>query len=81
MKHAGPEALGRLEPLVDELRQIPGLIEKKPGIFYKKSRAFLHFHEDPSGLYADVRIGDEFERKRVETPEERSAFVELVRSA
>jgi hypothetical protein len=55
------------------------LVEKKPGVFYRKSKAFLHFHEDPSGLYVDVRVGDEFERRRVETAKERGAFLALVR--
>ena len=41
---------------------MPGLVEKRPGIFYRKSKAFLHFHEDSSGVHADVRFGVEFER-------------------
>jgi hypothetical protein len=32
------------------------LTEKKPGIFYFRASAFLHFHEDPTGLYADVKL-------------------------
>ena len=63
MKHAGPEALDRLEPLIARIRALPGLVEKTRGAFYRKSRAFLHFHEDPKGLFADIRIeGDDFER-------------------
>jgi hypothetical protein len=79
MKHAGREALDRLAPLIEELRSTAGLVEKKSGIFYRKSKAFLHFHEDPSGLYADIRVSDEFERRRVETAKERAAFLSLVR--
>ena len=26
-------------------------------MFYRRSAAFLHFHEDPAGFFADVRIG------------------------
>ena len=55
MKHAGPAALDRLEPLLVRLRGVPGLQEKQQGVFYRRSRAFLHFHEDSSGLYADLR--------------------------
>jgi len=64
MKHAGDPALDRLEPLLAELRALPGLTEKRRGTFYRKSRAFLHFHEDPKGLFADVRDaeGHDFER-------------------
>ena len=64
MKHAGPGDLERLEGLLAALSAIPGLNEKKPGIFYRKSRAFLHFHQDPKGLFADVRAveGHDFDR-------------------
>ena len=80
MKHAGEEALASAEPLLDELRTVPGLVERKHGVYYRKSRAFLHFHEDPSGLHADVRVGEDFERMRVETEAERAALLALVRS-
>ncbi len=80
MKHAGSEALDRLEPMLVELRTIPGLVEKRPGVFYRRSAAFLHFHEDTSGLYADVRLSDSFERRRVETAAERSALLQAIRS-
>jgi hypothetical protein len=80
MKHAGEEALASAEPLLEELRTVPGLVERKHGVYYRKSRAFLHFHEDPSGLHADVRVGEDFERMRVETEAERAALLALVRS-
>lgn len=69
MKHAGPEALDMLEPLLIRVRTLPGLIEKKRGTFYRKSRAFLHFHEDPTGLFADIRAHDaaDFDRFDVTT--------------
>ena len=79
MRHATPAALDDLEPLLEQLRAIPMLTEKKRGIFYTGSRAFLHFHEDPSGLHADVRLGAEFERFRVETPAERDALLDRIR--
>lgn len=64
MKHAGPGALDQLEPLLAQLRGLGGMIEKKRGVFYRKSQAFLHFHEDPKGLFADLREigGADFER-------------------
>jgi hypothetical protein len=58
MKHATPAALDAIEPLLAEIRALPGLTEKSRGIFYRKSRAFLHFHEDPKGMFADVRDAD-----------------------
>jgi hypothetical protein len=80
VKHAGPNAIAELEPLLKELRTAPGVVEKKPGVFYRKSRAFLHFHEDSTGLYADVREGHDFGRHRVQTKVERATFLRLVRS-
>ena len=70
MKHASPASLARLEGLLAGLRAIEGLNEKKPGIFYRKSRAFLHFHEDPAGLFADMRdqAGFDFDRFDITDP-------------
>ncbi|HEX6867032.1 MAG TPA: hypothetical protein VF122_07360 [Caulobacteraceae bacterium] len=79
MKHAGPAALDALEPLLARVRALPGLKEKARGTFYRKSRAFLHFHEDSAGLFADVRLdGDDFTRLRVSTPEEQEALMRLL---
>ncbi len=78
MRHAGPEALDGAEGLLERLRAVPGLNEKKRGVFYRRGRAFLHFHEDPSGLHADVRIDNGWHRSRVQTPEERELLVGLV---
>ncbi len=79
MKHAGAAALDQLEPLLAAIRLLPGLTEKGRGVFYRKGRAFLHFHEDAAGLFADVRLtGADFDRFRVETGDERSAFLAWV---
>lgn len=79
MQHASSGALDRLEPLLEELRGLPQLAERRRGVFYKKSKAFIHFHEDPSGLHADVRLGDAFERVRVETESEQKALLDRIR--
>jgi hypothetical protein len=55
------------------------LREKSRGVFYRGSRAWLHFHEDPAGLFADVRVGQGFERFPVNTTAEQLAVIELVR--
>ena len=62
MKHAGPEALDRLEPVLAKLRKLDGLHERKRGAFYRGSSAFLHFHEDPAGFFADLKVADDFVR-------------------
>ncbi len=83
MRHARDDALDSLEPVLVQLRQLPELTERSRGTFYKKSQAFVHFHEDPAGLFADVRLvrGAEFTRVRVSTKAEQRSFMTAVRSA
>ena len=82
MKHATATALDQLEPLLERLRELNGLSERKRGIFYHRSKAFLHFHEDPSGLYADVRLaGDDFERFKLDGAKQWEALLEAAAKA
>ncbi len=63
MKHAGPQALDRLEPLLAQLRGLDGFQEKSRGCFYLGGRSFLHFHEHGADeLHADIGLGDAFAR-------------------
>ena len=78
MKHAGPAAVAALEPLLARIRPIEALRERKPGTFYRGAQAFLHFHEDPAGFFADVKIDGEFHRFRASDPAEHDALVALV---
>jgi hypothetical protein len=78
MKHATSEALARLEGLLERIRARDGLTEKSLGVFYRKSRAFLHFHEDPAGLFADLRAGEEFERYPVNTEDQHKALLAAI---
>jgi hypothetical protein len=78
MKHAGTAALDALADLLEEIRRCPGLREPKRGTFYRKSSAFLHFHEDPAGFFADLKIGDTFRRFPVNTIAQRQALVHRV---
>jgi hypothetical protein len=50
MKHATSTALAGISALLDQIRLKAGIKEKKLGIFHRKSKSFLHFHEDPNGL-------------------------------
>lgn len=93
MKHARDAALDTIEPLLCELRTLTGMVEKKRGVFYRRSQAFLHFHEDPQGMFADVRVpatggptahpsGDEdWQRLPANSAREHRVLVKLVRSA
>jgi hypothetical protein len=81
VKHATSSALDLLEPLLVELRKIEGLAERSRGVFYRKGKAFLHFHEDPEGLFADLREGKDFERYRVTGAAERKRLLAAARKA
>jgi hypothetical protein len=78
MQHAGAEALDRLGGLLRQLRARTELREKRPGIFYVKGRAFLHFHADRAGLFADLRQGDEWLRLPVNEPDDCRTLLVLV---
>lgn len=83
MKHADADALSRLDDLVGKLRALDGLKEVRPGVFYRDRKAFLHFHVDPAGLFADVRLdpdGD-FDRVEVTTLAQRRELIGAVREA
>ena len=78
MKHAGPQTLTRITSLLEALRARPALREKRPGVFYLKSRAFLHFHDDPTGIFADVRFSTEFVRLPVTSRSEQSDLLDRI---
>jgi hypothetical protein len=57
MKHATTAALAKFSGLLEQIRIRDELKEKKLGIFYRKSKSFLHFHKDPRGyLPISVRV-------------------------
>jgi hypothetical protein len=78
MKHAGPATLARIAHLLEALRGRTVLRERRPGVFYLGSRAFLHFHDDPSGVFADVRLADEFVRLPVTRREEQLELLDRI---
>jgi hypothetical protein len=81
VRHARDEDLDRIEPLLGRLRQLGALKERKRGCFYFKSKGFVHFHEDPKGMFADLRQIDSRDDRRlkVDTPEEHDALIEQAR--
>jgi len=82
MRHASALTLQSLEPLLTAVRSIPSLVERRPGTFYFRSAAFLHFHEDPAGLFADVKLDLlTFERLPANAEEEHEALLRSVRGA
>lgn len=83
MKHAGAAALDTIEPLLAAIRGVGGLKEKTRGIFYLRSKAFLHFHEDPAGMFADIRAADgkDFDRIKIDGPAKAEALLARVKAA
>jgi hypothetical protein len=79
VRHARVDDLEPLVGLLEELRALDRLTERKPGNFSRGSAAFLHFHVDPAGMFADVKIGGEFERFRVSTAAEQKRVLAVVR--
>jgi hypothetical protein len=79
VRHATNDDLAGLSVVLAELRCVDDLVERRPGVFYRRGRAFCHFHADESGLFADVRLDDEFERMRVTTVREQRALVSVLR--
>jgi hypothetical protein len=80
MRHATDATLDAHEPLLAAIRKLPGLVERKRGVWYRSSRAFLHFHEDPAGLFADVRLAGDFVRLRAQTQAERRELLRRIRA-
>jgi len=82
MKHASAASLAELTSLLEKLRALSPLTESKPGSFYLGSSAFLHFHEDPLGLFADLKFnGAVFERFPVNSAAEQEALLRLAKKA
>jgi hypothetical protein len=56
MAHTKPSDLADLTALRAELAKLPGVSEKKPGIFYRKGEGLLHFHDKDGVRWADVKL-------------------------
>ena len=82
MRHARPEDLDRVEALLEQLRALDGLQERSRGTFYRRSKAFLHFHEHDGDIVCDVRLdGIDFDRRVVTTKAAQRDLVRDVRAA
>ena len=78
MRHAGPAALDVLDHLLALVRGRADLREKQRGVFYRKGKAWLHFHEDPDGLFADLRVGEDWQRFPVSDADGRAALLAVI---
>ena len=51
---ANEQTLQKIEPLLEDLRRFEGLKEKRQGVFFLGKKEFIHFHELPEVIVADV---------------------------
>jgi hypothetical protein len=75
---ADEEALKKLLPVLRQLREIKGVQETKPGIFYARRDAFIHFHDEGGTLHADLKKagGAGFDRYPLDTAAQQRKLVE-----
>jgi len=79
MKHATPATLQSIDDLLVQIRKRPQLRERTLGSFYFKSKGYLHFHEDPAGIFADVKLDHvDFSRLRATTVAERRTLLKEI---
>lgn len=84
MAHCPPQLLDDLAALLAEVRTWPGVVEKKPGVFYVRGRPFLHFHLVEGGRRrADIKGRDG--RQPIDLPPpigaaRRRAFLRVLRA-
>jgi hypothetical protein len=50
---------------LQEIRKLPELREKSPGVFYFKSIPFLHFHDKDGIRWADVKKAGDWTRLEI----------------
>jgi hypothetical protein len=82
VKHITREKLQDLQALLASLKTINGLREKTPGVFYRKSSAFLHFHEEGEQIFADIKLdGKNFTRLPASTARQRQSLLMQIRLA
>jgi hypothetical protein len=70
--------LDRIAPLLEILRAHPALCEVRPTVFHLNGRDFLHFHDEPEGIRADVRLTKSFVRVPVSSRSEQLELLERI---
>jgi len=70
--------LDRIAPLLEVLRAHPGLSEVRPTEFQLDGRDFLHFHDEPDGVFADVRLTEGRVSMPVSSSSEQAELLERI---
>jgi hypothetical protein len=78
MKRAGVTTLERIAPLLKELRAHWALRERTPGHFFLGRQEVLHFHADPAGVFADLRLSSGFVRLPATTAADQADILERI---
>jgi hypothetical protein len=68
----------RIAPLLEVLRENAALREVRPTVFHLEGREFLHFHDEPDGAVADVRLTRSFVRMPVSSSSEHAELLERI---
>jgi hypothetical protein len=63
MGHARANDLRDLRDALAEIRALPGVSERRPGVFWLRRTAFLHFHTTGDFRRAHAKIGTAWVRK------------------
>ena len=84
MAHADADAdadADALQALLRQLREIKGVREMKPGIYYLRGTAFAHFHQENGMRHADLKKpgGSGFDRFALDTPPGQRKFIDEAR--
>lgn len=77
-KRASEARLKKIEPLLIDLRNIDVLSERRPGIFYTGRKEFLHFHELPDAMVADLFLPNERVRLPVSSRSEQLELLDRI---
>jgi hypothetical protein len=78
VRHATGSALARIDRLLAAIRREQRAKERRTGIFYVKGQAFLHFHEDPAGIFADLKSDGNWVRFAVNTKPEQEHLLQSI---
>ena len=70
--------LAGIAPLLDVLRANPALGEVRATTFHLNGRDFLHFHETPEGVVADVRLATGVVRMSASSPEGQAELLDRI---
>ena len=81
MGRATKQTIESLAALYDEVRalDIDGLIVKANGAVYQKRNGILHFHEDATGVQADVKVDGVWHRVEANDAAGKRRIVALLR--